>query len=80
MTGRARRAAVAMMAVVMTFIGAGRARGQATGVESFDQPGASWSDTLFSDIHMPGNGAIFNRLAHTAGYGVPNTSPPLPIN
>ena len=47
--------------------------------EDFDAAGHSWSETVFPELVISGS-ATFTREALGPGMGVPNTTPPLPIN
>jgi len=48
-------------------------------LEDFDEPGTSWTETLFSEEHTaPGN--PFTRESLAGVLGAPDTFPPLPIN
>ncbi|MHC5113099.1 MAG: hypothetical protein ACYTGP_01565 [Planctomycetota bacterium] len=47
--------------------------------EDFDEPGTSFADTIFPDLHTP-TGAGFSRDDLTGVASAPSTAPPLPIN
>ena len=47
--------------------------------EGFDEPGSSWSSTIFPDTVLIGSGS-FVRTPIDPGMGAPNTFPFLPIN
>lgn len=48
-------------------------------LEDFDEPGTSWSATLFPDELILG-GTVLTREPLTLAQGAPDTDPPLPIN
>ena len=49
-----------------------------TWTENFDEPGAAWSSTIFSNVLL--GAGHFDRDVLAAGSGVPSTTPALPIN